>query len=63
VGEEVPKRCDTCACVPLVLFTFSHGRVVHVRFGCLCSSVILYSESEPSPVIPAFARTQLTKHG
>jgi len=43
----------TCKRVPFTLFTFSDGMIVRVRFGCLCSSVILYPDSEQSVAIPA----------
>ena len=54
MAKNVPKRCVTGDRVPLTLFTFSDGLIVHVRFGCLCSSVILYSDSVQSPAIPSF---------
>jgi len=62
MGEEALKRCVTCERVPLTLFTFSDGLIVHVRFGCLCSSMILHSDSEQNPVIPVGGRLQLMKH-
>ena len=62
MAENVPQRCVTCERVPLTLFTFSHGLMVHVRLGCLCSSVIFHSGSKQSPVIPLAARIQLMKH-
>jgi hypothetical protein len=43
---EALKRCVTCERVPLTLFTYSDGMIARVRFGCLCSSVILYADSE-----------------
>jgi len=46
VGEEALKRCVTCQRVPLILFTFAEGLIVRTRFGCLCSSVIVYADSE-----------------
>ena len=62
VGEEALKRCVTCERVPLTLLSFADGLIVRARFGCLCSSVILYSDSEQSPAIPVGARVQLMKH-
>ncbi len=62
MAENVPKRCVTCERVPLILCTFSDGLILHVRFGCLCSSVIVCSGSEQSPAIPVGARLQLMKH-
>jgi hypothetical protein len=51
-GENVPKRCVTCEHVPFTVYTFSGGVIMRVRLGCLCSSMILYSDSKQSAAIP-----------
>ena len=58
MGEEALERCVTCERVPLTLYPFSDGVIALVRFGRLCSSVILYSDNELSPVIPVGASVQ-----
>ena len=63
MAENVPKRCVTCKRVPLTLFSFAEGLIVLVRFGCLCSSVIHYRESEYSAAVTVGVRVQAIKHG
>ena len=51
MGEEALERCVTCKSVPLTLYTLSEGVIARVRSGCLCSSVIVYSDREQSALV------------
>jgi hypothetical protein len=61
VGEQASKQCVTCERVPLTLYTFSGGIIARVRLGCLCSSIIVYSDSEESAAIAPGARARVIK--
>ncbi len=61
MAEEALKPCVTCERVPLTLYNFSDGLIVRVRFGCLCSSVIVYSDREPSARVPLRTALQVMK--
>ena len=60
-GKEGLRRCVTCKRIPLTLYTFCSGVIARVRFGCLCSSVIVDSYPEQSARIPVGAPVQVMK--